>query len=125
MKIVKTSKLSGNELDYAFCMAKGVNLEHVPKNLRLESLSGSVNALSVLDIMEKELISTTLFLNSDGTVKFWFATIYDSVKDEVFHHDAPSLMEAVVRCFVYYKLGLEIEIPDASDSESILVKKDE
>ena len=95
---MKTAELSGAALDWAVSVAIG---EYSPAAVPAYSTDWALGG----PIMEREGIDCTFH---PGATVHWTAMHVEY--DHIF--PAPTLLEAVMRMYVYIKLGEEVEIPE-------------
>ena len=119
MPKIKTSDLSGPALDWAVAKCEGVNLEAFAlyyEPTELGDLDGhgfpkfhySTIWSQGGPIIEREKISTCW----EGTT--WVATLFNKNCGETWygHRYGPTALVAAMRCWVNFKLGYEVEIPE-------------
>lgn len=119
MKNVKTADLTGAQLDWAVAKCEGINIE-IQKGL-----DGTIFLLNTSDgiyatgystswsqagpIIERERLQVRPSMNST----IWFSlNISDDMDDWEFRCSGPTPLIAAMRCYITYKLGSEIEIPE-------------
>lgn len=125
---VKTRTLTGRTLNYATALAEGWNRYYYPgkqcwfergKDARGSKILRSLHELAYStgpagdDIIDREMISTQVFDASGPDERRWNAYMPNDMPmkkdDEI---NGPDRRTAAMRCWVIYKLGGEVEIPD-------------
>jgi hypothetical protein len=101
---MKTEELTGAALDWAVAKCEGKS--HIVKELYKYFYSPSTDWKIGGPIMEREGIDCTFH---PGATIHWTAMHVDC--DHI-DFRAPTLLEAVMRMYVYIKLGDEVEIPE-------------
>ncbi len=113
MDKVKVSELRGDSLDWAVAKCEGYGRD-VWRNFRNECRY-STDWAQGGKIIEREVIS----INANGTTtEPWVATMPDGIVSQCFIVDptkgtGDSPLIAAMRCYVAYKLGNTVKIPDA------------
>jgi hypothetical protein len=125
---IKTSELSGVQLDWAVAKAEGVQVslarggwyvfdsEVHPEfsndynDSKMHSFRPSTDWAQGGPIIQREGISIDC-IRWDGKVDGWIATLptFDEAKYE---EPSPTPLIAAMRCYVISKLGNEVEVPD-------------
>lgn len=128
---MKTSDLVGPALDYAVALARGIKLVKDPFGYYTGSESGwwvdlitgyqrvgggyspSTNRHQGFLIAEEELIAIDVEHGGRWRARFGRARItFDGRAHHYHHQEGPTPLIAAMRCFVYSKLGDEVEIPE-------------
>ena len=113
---MKTSELTGADLDWAVAKCEGVDIDKWgtawvkdPKQPHFnEEFRPSTDWAQGGPIIERESITTCW----EGTT--WVATLFNKNCGETWygHHYGPTPLIAAMRCYVASKLGDEVEIPE-------------
>jgi len=107
---IKTSELTGPALDWAVAKCEGVDSEAA----RLFHDEGYYNYSTDWaqggPIIEREEIELTFDRTGEDTL--WRAEMFDLKGVSVAHEYGPTPLIAAMRCYVAYKLGDEVEIPE-------------
>ena len=121
MKTIKTSKLTGDALNWAAGLAKGLELSLYGVD---PSIRARVPGLGVLAPWKPVFNWTHCGFIMDDLpgleTKTWLESNPDCRAEAHIHNYdggwvafGPNLRVAVLRCFVEWKLGPEVEVPDA------------
>ena len=112
---IKTSELTGAALDWAVakCEGKKVGYEFTLFSpvviVGLDPYEPSEDWAQGGPIIEREGISTV----QEGDAADWVASVYDHKADDWHLHTlGETPLIAAMRCYVAYKLGDEVEIPE-------------
>ena len=103
---MKTSELTGAQLDWAVAKCEGLAISDRATKWRAENCPHlySTNWAQGGPIIEREGISIRQVLTD-----FWAA----EVEAGEYEHDGPTPLIAAMRCYVASKLGDEVDLPDA------------
>lgn len=117
---VKTSELTGQALDYAVCLAKGLTLKHSAKHpkhagwyVELEGgLKGEIPPWSLSWAYGGRLIEQ-YGINLNHSAMQWYGSFDAVFTGKPIEEQGRTPLEAVCRALVAYLKGSEVEIPDA------------
>ena len=103
---VKTSELSGVQLDWAVAVAEGLPFKGMVVDEELNPLRYHNDWKSAGSIIEREGMS--LEFRPMGSMHEWVAL--SSIGDKYAGGETPLI--AAMRCYVFSELGEEVEVPD-------------
>lgn len=124
MKKVRVSEATGIVLDYLVVKSKGWldgpgELEDISDWFRLLGIAYSTDWSQGGPIIEREIYKVFRNVGNLWTAMIkqkepYFSPTYQSdiLVDKIIHKSGPTALVASLRCYVYSKLGDEVEVPD-------------